>query len=86
MYCDETIMKNTRIKNSNLWCTRFDNALLKDSEFKSCGVHNTVFHRCCLDNTKFISTKVSDAKQYDCTCTYEEWSDTKNLEDVQEME
>ena len=86
MYCDETIIKNTRIKNSNLWCSTFGHAFLKDVEFKSCGVHNTVFQNCCLDNTRFISTKVSEAQQNNCVCSYDDWIETsEELEDVQEM-
>ena len=61
--------------------------VLKDVEFKSCGVHNTVFQNCCLDNTRFISTKVSEAQQNNCVCSYDDWIEaSEEIENVQEME
>ena len=46
MYCDETVMKGTKIKYSDLWCSTFCHALLKDVNFKSCCLSNTTFQNC----------------------------------------
>lgn len=73
MYCDETIMKGTKIKYSDLWCSTFCHALLKDVDFKSCCLSNTTFQNCCLDNISYIGSNAIDGKKQNCFDTFEEW-------------